>query len=216
MIQVILVRHGETDWNKSRRIQGSNSDTPLNERGRAQAKALALRLKQEEIEAIYSSPLRRALHTAQAIACQHQLEVQIEPSLREINVGKLEGVEISSLGKRLDELLTLQGQDKRQAGVEKDLWNKLQHIGGESLTELQQRAWGTLQHIVSQHSDGMIAIVSHYFTILTIICAVLNLPLSQIGRLRLGAGSISTITFDEPVTRLILFNDSCHLTTQNH
>ena len=216
MIQVILVRHGETDWNKSRRIQGGNSDTPLNERGREQAKALALRLKQEEIGAIYSSPLQRALHTAQAIAYHHQLEVQIEPSLQEINVGKLEGVEINSLGKRLDELLTLQGQDQRQAGVERDLWNKLQHIGGESLTELQQRAWDTLQHIVSQHSDGAIVVVSHYFTILTIICAALNLPLSQIGRLRLGTSSISTITFDESVTRLILFNDSCHLITQNH
>jgi len=210
------VRHGETDWNKSRRIQGGNSDIPLNERGREQAKALALRLKQEEIGAIYSSPLQRALHTAQAIAYHHQLEVQIEPSLREINVGKLEGVEINSLGKRLDELLTLQGQDQRQAGVEKDLWNKLQHIGGESLTELQQRAWDTLQHIVSQHSDGAIVVVSHYFTILTIICAALNLPLSQIGRLRLGTSSISTITFDESVTRLVLFNDSCHLITQNH
>lgn len=216
MIRVILVRHGETDWNKSRRIQGSNSDTPLNERGREQVEALALRLKQERIKAIYSSPLRRALDTAKAIACQHQLEIQIESSLREINVGELEGVEISSLGKRLDELLTIRGQDQKQAGVEKDLWNKIQRIGGESLTELQQRAWDTLQHIVSQHSDGMIVVASHYFTILTIICAVLNLPLSQIGRLRLGAGSISTITFDEPVSHLILFNDSCHLITQNH
>ena len=92
MVQVILVRHGETDWNKSLRIQGGNSDTELNEKGQQQAEWLGLRLKQERIQAVYSSPLKRALDTAQAIAHHHQLEVQIEPALKELNVGELEGV----------------------------------------------------------------------------------------------------------------------------
>jgi len=83
--------------------------------------------------------------------------------------------------------------------------------GGESLAEVQQRAWSIIQRLIGRHSDRVIVVVSHYFVILTIICSVLNLPLSQIGRLRLGVGSISTITFDGEVPRLLLFNDSCHL-----
>ncbi len=210
MVQVILVRHGETDWNEAHRIQGGNSDTPLNERGREQAERLGLRLKQERIRAIYASSLKRALDTALVIAHHHQLEVQIEPSLREINVGELEGISISVLGKRLDELLAAQNQIP--AGVGGDLWSKLKYIGGESLDELQQRAWGAMQRIVNQYSEGVIVVVSHYFVVLAIICAVLNLPVSQIGRLRLGVGGISTIVFDGQVTRLTQFNDSCHLT----
>ncbi len=211
LLQVILVRHGETDWNMSWRIQGGNSDTQLNEAGEEQAEGLALRLKQERIKAIYSSPLKRALDTALVIASYHQLEVQIELALKELNVGELEGVPVSLVGKRLDELLTTPARDEIQVGAGENVWTKLQHIGGEPLEELQQRAWGTIQRIVNRHSDGVIVVVSHYFVLLTIICAVLNLPLSQLGRLRLGAGSISTVVFDEPVPRLILFGDSCHL-----
>ena len=206
------MRHGETDWNKAHRIQGGNSDTSLNERGKEQAGELALRLKQERVQAIYSSSLERALDTARVIARHHQLEVQIKPDLREINVGELEGVLISMIGKRLDELLTMKGQNGIQVGVGETSFSKLRNIGGESLDELQQRVWNAIKHIVSRHSDGVIVVVSHYFVIMAIICAVLNLPLSQIGRLRLGVASISTIVFDEQVARLTLFNDSCHLT----
>ena len=120
------------------------------------------------------------------------------------------------LGKRLDELLIIRGRDEMQTGVGEGVWSKIQHVGGESLAELQQRAWDAIRRIVDRHSDGVIVVVSHYFVILTIICAVLNLPLSQMGRLRLGVGSISTVVFDEKATRLILFSDNCHLVAQSH
>jgi len=201
MVRVILVRHGETDWNKIRRIQGGGSDTQLNERGEQQAESLAFRLSQERIQAIYSSALHRALDTAQAIAGYHQLEVEIEPSLNEISAGELEGVLMERMGGRLDQLLTGGGQG--------DVTFKIP--GGESLSEVQQRAWRTTQRLVNQHPDGVIVVVSHYFIILTTICAVLDLPLSQIDRLSLSPGSISTIVFDGQTPRLVLFNDSCHL-----
>ena len=105
MVKIILVRHGETEWNKVKRIQGSASDTPLNEIGKAQAERVALRLKNEKIQAIYSSPLQRALHTAQAIARYHQLEVNQTPSLKEINVGELEGVFSADMKVRFDEFI---------------------------------------------------------------------------------------------------------------
>lgn len=201
MVKVILVRHGETEWNRLRRIQGGNSDTQLNQRGRKQAESLALRLKQEEIQAVYSSPLQRAQDTARAIAGYHQLPVGVEPSLKEIEVGELEGVSIAEVGKHLSQLLIRHSQGEELPRIP----------GGESLTEVQQRVWGTIQRLVSRHGDGVLVVVSHYFSILTAVCSVLNLPLSQIDRLRLNSASISILTFDEQATRLTLFNDTCHL-----
>ena len=193
-----MVRHGETDWNQSRRLQGGNTDTQLNQEGWQQAESVALRLKPERIKSIYSSPLQRARDTAQAIARYHKVEVEIEPTLREIDAAALEGTPLDELQGHLDQLLT--GDEAI-----------FKSYGGESLAELQQRVWGTIQRLVNKHDKGGLVIVSHYFAIMSIICAVLNLPLSQIGRLKLGAGSISIITFDERGTRLILFNDTCHL-----
>ena len=201
MVKVILVRHGETNWNKLRHVQGGRSDTRLNKKGKQQAESVALRLKTEKVQAIYSSPLQRALNTAKAIARHHQTKVGIEPALKEIDAGELEGIPIGEIGSRLDQLLTGPGD------------SIFKMPGGESLAEVQQRAWSTIQRLVTQHPDGVIVVVSHYFAILTIICAVLNLHLSQIGRLRLNPGSISTIIFDEQRQRLILFNDNCHLTS---
>jgi probable phosphoglycerate mutase len=186
-----------------RRAQGGNSNTPLNEKGEQQVESLALRLKSEEIQAIYSSPLRRSLDTAQAIARHHRLEVGLEPDLKELNLGELEGKTIDDLGKSFDELLIASSQGEVLPRAP----------GGESLREVQQRAWSTIQRLVSQYPDGVIVVVSHYFTILTIICSVLNLSLSQMGRLRLDRGSISALIFDEKAPRLVVFNDTCHLTT---
>lgn len=207
MTQVIFVRHGETEWNKERRVQGGSSDIQLNENGREQAERLALRLKSEKIEAIYSSPLHRALDTALKIAGYHGLEVTTEAELKELNAGSLEGVTLAELGRRLDDLLALPANDAVRAGV----GEVARSAGGESLAELQQRAWGAVQRIVARHPDAVVVVVSHYFVILSIICAALDLPLTNIRRLRMAVGGMSTILFEEPPPRLILFNDTCHL-----
>jgi probable phosphoglycerate mutase len=195
--RVILVRHGETDWNKEKRIQGGSSDPPLNETGRQQAEGLARRLGQEPVEAIYSSLLRRSLDTATAIARRHQLEVVIEPSLREIEAGTLEGVLTGNLGKRLTHLLT--------ADAGSDALPK--PPGGESLADVQRRAWGTIQRLSQKHPHGLV-VVSHYFVILSVICSVLGLPLSQLGRFRMENGSISIINVDGQAPWLELYNDA--------
>jgi broad specificity phosphatase PhoE len=155
MARLILVRHGETDWNREMRIQGGSSNCPLNEKGRRQVENLALRLKQEKIEAIYSSPLKRALETAEAIAGCHKLEVVAEPSLREIEAGKLEGVTTAELGKHFSQVLIQDGVANRIPG-------------GESLAELQQRSWGAIQRICQQHTNGELVVASHYFAILSV------------------------------------------------
>ncbi len=157
MLRVILVRHGETDWNQERRVQGSGSDRELTETGKQQAESIGLRLKQERIQAIYSSSLRRALDTARTIARHHRLEVQIEPALNEIDAGELEGESLIKIGSYLKELVAAERG-----------WDSITRLyGGESLAEVQQRAWRTIQNLTDKHSDGVIVVVSHYFIILS-------------------------------------------------
>ena len=90
-MRLVLVRHGETDWNKTRRIQGI-SDLELNETGRKQAEALAQALRNEKVEAIYSSPLKRASDTAQAIGRYHAVEIVTLFGLRELDAGEVDGL----------------------------------------------------------------------------------------------------------------------------
>lgn len=196
--RVILVRHGETDWNLERRIQGGSSNPPLNERGREQAESLARKLENEEIGAIYSSPLQRGLDTAKSIARYHKIEVVAEPSLREIEAGELEGVTLDELGRHFSELLIRNDSD--------DMFPRVP--GGESLPDVQQRSWGAVQHLATKNPGGALVLVTHYFVILSIICSVLGLPLSQISRLRLSTGSISIFNLDSHEARLELFNDT--------
>ena len=196
--KIILVRHGETDWNKELRIQGGSSNVALNDVGRQQAENLALRLSKSKIREIYSSPLSRALDTAKIIASYHKIEVVVEPSLREIEAGALEGVTTKELGRRFSDILIKDGLLGRVSG-------------GESLTELQERNWKIIQNLSQKHTAGNMVVVSHYFAILSIICSVLKLPLSQIGRFKLGTGSISIINFGSHVTQLELFNDTGYL-----
>jgi broad specificity phosphatase PhoE len=201
LIKIILVRHGETRWNKDHRIQGSGSNIPLNETGMLQAEAVASRLKSENILAVYSSPLQRALNTAQAIARHHQLEVITSTSFREIDVGELEGVYAATLTKRFDEFICRYGDDPVKGKLP----------GGESVSDVQKRAWDALKSITCQHSEGTVVIVTHYFVIMALVCRILGLPLSQIPRLRLSPATVTSFTLDgDDAGRLELFNDSCH------
>jgi broad specificity phosphatase PhoE len=201
LLKVILVRHGETEWNIIRRIQGGNSDTPLNENGQRQAAGVAVRLKTEPVKAIYSSPLQRALHTAQAIAqFHHNLEIETRPSLREIMVGELEGMWGAEMKLRFDQLLCQYGNDRSLVKLP----------GGESLGDVQKRAWETFQEITGKHTEGTVVLVTHYFVILSIICQVLNLPLNEITRMRSHPGTVSIIVVENGHARLELFNDGCH------
>ncbi|MFC1865661.1 histidine phosphatase family protein [Chloroflexota bacterium] len=198
-LKLILVRHGETDWNRILRIQGAKSDSPLNQKGMQQAEDLASRLERENIRAVYSSPLKRALNTAKAIATRHRLEVITTPLLREIEAGELEGVATAELGTRFSYYLIRDGVEKRIPG-------------GESLTDLQERCWGFIEQIKQDYTSGSVLLVSHYFAILSVICAVLELPLANIMRLRMSNASISIIVSDDDMTRLELFNDTSCIT----
>jgi alpha-ribazole phosphatase len=201
LTRIILIRHGRTSWNESRRVQGGNNDTHLNQEGERQCRCLSERLQKEPIAAVYSSPLSRAMGTAQLIADGHNLAVIQEPALREIECGAMEGAATKDIGSRLQLLLN--------GGNEEELLFK--GCGGESLNELRDRAWHAVLRMAQRHPDATIAAVSHYFVIAAILSAVMNLPATQLGRFRMGEATVSVIAFDAYGPYLSLFNDRCHL-----
>jgi broad specificity phosphatase PhoE len=201
-MKLILVRHCQTDRNQQRLLQG-HSPTELNAVGRKEAEALALALREEKIEAIYSSPLRRSLETAQAINHFHQLAIESEDGLKELDIGDLDGLTIEEMKSRYSSFWR-----KWTSGEP----GSAKCPNGESLGEAQQRAWDTIQEIKRRHPQQTAIVVSHYFIIISVICKALGIGLSHMRRFRtLNTGAISILDFRDEGTTLTLFNDTCHL-----
>ena len=200
-MKLILVRHGETYWNAERRIQGGSSDTELSETGIKQANKLASFLKNENIAAIVSSPLNRAMATAEAIASQHQLPVEVADGLKEIEVGEMEGLSLSNLNTTFSQFLM---QWWRGGGSER-------LPGGESLVELQQRSWEAIERLMAKRKDGTVVAVSHYFVILAIILKALDLPLEYFVKFKVDLSGVSILEIADHGTRLVAFNNTSYL-----
>ncbi len=199
-MRVILVRHGETYWNEQRRVQGGDSDVELNEVGLKQAAKLVSFLKNENIDAVISSPLKRALVTAQIIAGQHRLPLEIHDGLKEIDVGELEGLSLSSLSITFSQLL----MQWWQGGAER-------LPGGGSFVELQGRCWRAVDPLLLKYEDGTVVIISHYFVTLAIIFKALDLPLEYLAKFRVDLGGVSILEFEDYGARLLQFNDTSYL-----
>jgi broad specificity phosphatase PhoE len=206
-LKLILVRHGETYWNDERRIQGGDSDIELNDTGLEQARKLAAFLENEPITAILSSPLQRAIATAEVIANHHQLPVEVDQGLRELKVGELEGMSVSNLSTTFSQFL----MQWWQGGGAVKLPN------GESLVELQQRAWKAVERLLERHKtslehnkDTTAVVVSHYFVTLAIILKALNLPLDYFTKFKVDLGGVSILEIQDYGTRLLTFNDTSY------
>ena len=207
-MKLILVRHGETHWNKDGLVQGADSDIELNDTGLRQARRLAAFLRNEPITAVLASPLRRATATAEVIASQHQLSVETDEGLKELKVGDLEGTSISNLPTTFSQFLLKWWQD----GEARKLPN------GESLVDLQQRVWKAVEGLMERHRtsadpnrDGMaVVVVSHYFVTLAIILKALDLPLEYFIKFRLDLGGVSILEFRDHGARLLTFNDTSY------
>jgi broad specificity phosphatase PhoE len=206
-LKLILVRHGETYWNDERRVQGGDSDIELNGTGLEQARKLAAFLENEPVIAILSSPLQRAIATAEVIASHHQLPVEVDQGLRELKVGELEGMSVSNLSTTFSQFLMQWWQD----GGTVKLPN------GESLVELQQRAWKAVERLLERHKNNpghnegtTVVVVSHYFVTLAIILKALNLPLDYFTKFKVDLGGVSILEIQDYGTRLLTFNDTSY------
>jgi 2,3-bisphosphoglycerate-dependent phosphoglycerate mutase len=143
---LILARHGETDWNRDGRFQG-HADPPLNDRGRAQARALAALLDDDVIEAIYSSDLRRAHETAQIVAERKGLPVIVDSHLRERDVGQWAGLTLAQIEERFPEQIRL--------------WREGTISAGESRESLTERVVAAARRIALAHPEGHVLVVTH-------------------------------------------------------
>ncbi len=150
MTELILIRHGETDWNLEGRYTGQ-SDVPLNQRGEAQARQLAEGLRGEPLAAIYSSDLARCARSAQLLAAACDAPLHLDPRLREIDQGEWEGLLFAEIRARFE-----QAWDRRRR-------NPLEVAppGGETVGQVRERVLGALQEILARHPEGVVAIVSH-------------------------------------------------------
>lgn len=142
MTVIGLIRHGVTDWNTERRIQG-HTNIPLNAAGRKQAELLAHRMVDEEWDVIYASDLGRAQETAAYIGQVKQLEVQTDPRLREMYCGEIEGTT----------------QEERVAKWGED-WSQLD-LGRETYQAIAARGVSFIQEVIAKHPNQKVLIVSH-------------------------------------------------------
>ena len=143
---IVLIRHGETDWNRERRFQG-HADQPLNEAGRRQARELAEQLQAEPVTAVYTSPLRRASETAEIVAARFGLAPRPLDALLEIDVGAWEGLTIDEVRARYPE----RGDEDWHAGWE----------DGETHDELARRVVPALVELGIRHAGGHVLAVTH-------------------------------------------------------
>jgi broad specificity phosphatase PhoE len=197
-MELILVRHGETPWNRERKVQGI-TDMELNDTGRRQARQLALSLKDHEIRRIYSSPLKRAYETAEAVNRFHDVPIHRRNALMEMDSGDLEGFS-------MQELMAVEN-DFLQRWMADPATIKMPH--GESFIEVQERAWRAIADIIVQPENALV--VSHNFTIAAILCKIKGTDLSHFRSSCVETASKTIVQFTNGIGEISLFNDRSHL-----
>jgi broad specificity phosphatase PhoE len=185
-MQIVLVRHGATDWNLQGRCQGS-ADRDLSEVGLRQAEQTASLLSAEKIHAVYSSHLRRARQTAELISQPHNLPVLIEHGVRELDHGELEGLTFNEIKDNYADFLIRWRSEPAEICVP----------GGERLADVAERAWNGLNQIVERHPDAeSILVVSHNFPILGIVCRVTGTHLNNYRNFHLDPCSVTRLGYE--------------------
>jgi probable phosphoglycerate mutase len=196
MPTLLLIRHGENDYVKSSKMAGRLPGVRLNEKGQKQAQALAEALHDVPLQAVYSSPLERAMETAKPIADSHKLKIVEEPDLMDTDIGKW------------------QGRSWRVLGLTK-VWKIVQNApsrfrfpDGESFIEAQTRCVNALERIIQKHNKpkDIVAVVFHADPIRLAVAHFLGMPLDHFQRLSCDTGSVTVIHASEAKANLIKMN----------
>lgn len=199
-MRLILVRHGQTAWNKEGRFQGQGM-VGLNERGMAQAREVAKALLPMKPDALYSSPLPRTLMTAQEISRELSIPVVALQGIKEVDLGELEGITDREMRTRYSQVYAAWRENP----------SELVFPGGESIKQLQERCWHAIEGVERAHPKELIVAVSHNFAIRSILCRFMGLPLSRFHRLRVDLASISVVQARSTSLQVLSINDKCHL-----
>lgn len=201
MLKLIVVRHAESQWNPIGRYQGL-LDPDLTERGVEQAKKLAQVLKKENINALFSSPLKRTFRTAQIIGEEIGLEPIKEEKIIEIDHGVWSGLLVDEV--------------KEKFPKDFELWlkepHKVKFPEGESLLDVFKRIKDFLEFLLENYNEKTVAIVSHTVPIRCLYCAVLDIDLSKFWSFGCDNASYSVVYLDAEGRNVIQkLNITCHL-----
>ena len=202
MTKLILIRHGETDYNLQRKYCGF-SDPPLNKKGILQAEKLTDRLRGIKIDKIYSSDSKRACETANIIFIDNLIEALQD--FREMNFGVFEGL-------RYDEII------KKYPRLYKNWSNnpaKVKIPQGETLRDLGERVKKRLSFILSQHGNRKVALITHGGPIRVILCDALKLDLNSFWKIKQDIATLNVIDYPENSSPTVVkMNDTSHLIAQ--
>ena len=200
MTAAILIRHGETDWNREQVFRG-RIDVALNEVGLTQARAVQESLKDTEIDGIYSSPLSRAFETATIVGENRNVEVRGEEGFIDIDFGAWQGLSHQKVKEEYKDLY-------ETWLVQPDL---VTFPDGESLKEVRRRSMASLEEVIKSNPGKTLALVSHRVVLKVLLCTILGLELSHFWYLRQDTCAINRVEQKDGNYFLTLLNDTCHL-----
>jgi len=207
MTRIFLARHGQTGWNvgsdTGERFRG-RIDLPLDDTGLAQAHALAERLADQPIVAVYSSPLKRAMETAQPAAQQLGLPVQPLPGIIDINYGDWQGLSPAEVARAYPDLYPRWLETPHQVRLP----------NGESLRQVRLRGVAALKEVGGRHESQAILLVAHQVVNKVLVCAMLGLGNSHFWRIQQDNACINVFDYQDNVFTSVLINDTCHLDRQ--
>jgi len=199
MVELILARHGETVWNVEKIYRG-RVDVNLDEVGIKQAELLGKNLSNWELEAIYSSPLRRALDTANIIARYQKIGVHIAEGLIDFDYGEWQSLPEQE-AKRLYPTLHNEWHNNP---------HKVKMPGGESLEDVRRRAIGVVNDVLSKYQDSVV-LVSHRVVNKVLICSLMGLDNSYFWNIKQDVGGITIFNYVDGHFVLTKHNDTSHL-----
>ena len=194
MPTLLLIRHGENDFLAKNRLPGHIPGIHLNGRGHEQAAELARTLSRLPIKAIYSSPLERAVETAEPLAQSLGLGIQLRPNLTDTDVGEWAGRSWKALGRT------------RLWKVIQQTPSQFQFPGGETFVLTQERVVRALDAIASAHADELIAVFFHADPIKLAVAHYLGMPLDTFQRLTVSTGSVTILKIDGSTVKLLALN----------
>lgn len=198
--RIILVRHGETEWNDQSRVQG-HSDIPMNAKGIRQAELAAIALRDELVAAVLTSDLGRAMETGRIIAEQHQAPLSTHPGIRERCWGVWEGLTMAEIA-RVD--------PERHAALRRGEW--VTPHGAESWRAMKQRILRTIETFADRHPGKTIVVATHGGTIKAFVSAFLGVRRTGRGSMRISNGGISVVLRRADHWTLETYNSTAHLT----
>lgn len=199
-MELIAVRHGETEWNLQGREMGQ-LDSPLTAKGLQQAEALGHRLSRTNIDGLYSSDLGRAVQTAEVIAAMCHKAVQLEIGLRERHMGVFEGLTFEEIGEKYPE--------DRDAYIEKGYVDLIP--GGESAQQRLDRSVAVLTAIAERHSNQTVVVVTHSGFLMGFLEFVLRIPFGSAKRCKRQHASFNSFEYVGSRWSLVTWNDVSHL-----